>query len=260
METHAEPRYRLTLAHLVLWLSVSGVLFGIHRMDVLKHRSVFEASSAALPPDEVVAVQRSIERWILLRYGVIPFYALALTGTALLAWRRWRLGRALRMQPGYWLLLNCAACISSKELIERLYVLLLPLIHQAVSSSQFNAFQWTLAALPQAVIVVVMLLALQRGVGQRWWQLCFVAALMAAAIHCTGALARALGGPTALPIWIAFSAIRAANLVLGVHLATIWVCAGVDWSRSVPRDMLHFAGLAAATMTGIFFIIDLFDG
>jgi hypothetical protein len=214
---------RLTLAHLLLWLTLTSILMAIQRFPA---KNPFDDDPAAAA--EYAARQRMA---VMVSFAVAPAYGAALSGTVVALGRAFTRRAGFPSQPGHWLLLILAAtCLSVAS----------RLIADPNDRSQFLASVQAVPALVSAIAGVVC----RRERRWRWTFWLWSLGLFVKLVGVWALFALIALFDTAALAGISLLLTIPSLVVLGAMLLGL-VSSLLDLRNSESRDIFHWIGAAA---------------
>jgi hypothetical protein len=228
-------RLRLTIAHLLVFMLVTAIQFGLHSEDLAQ--GLKNVRSRSLPQARQVWKARLYTMVIAGEFAVVPFYSVAICSLLLFVRHRFARHALFPQHPGHWLLLALGVFIFAREVWRQsdydFGLDLGPEFHSVLGQWQYDTY-FLLFLLPS--------IPLGMGIwfcrGQAVWLMCLVVALLGAGLQ---SIALVLAGEVHFEILEKVEWIGQVGLWLSLALAG--VAAARDWRQGVRRDFFHYAGL-----------------
>jgi hypothetical protein len=217
---------RFGVLDLLIWIAAAAALLGLF------------ATSSDLPTTRPLGP--FLWAFRVTQFGQVIIWASALTGSVILIRSRFytMLGR---LQPGHWLIIITTLEVA---VFLRTYLSAWPLRH--LTSHHADAMQ-VATALASLLIVAGYVMAFLSLRDTRWWKIFFgvmglaeIARSIATLLLLVGAFFRSPGSP---PAWIGLITLPLAIFPLAAFVMFV-VAATLDLSQRVPRDWLHWLGVA----------------
>ena len=222
----SSPTTRLGIIHLLGWMLGCGAVLAIYRLNM--------PATPTLPD-------------LLRHLGLGLAYGTAASGLGLFLWR-WRTGSGpAPTQPGHWLLIFGGLGMLIDMGTTAPYLLALKL-------GVREAFVWwlcqQLAAWSIATLIGLVVLTRLRGASRTWttaaWIIVFALGLNAAAD-----ITSLIGIRFSAGTWTWYLPIGAHLASVALALPPIWGAELADRLRGVPRDWLHYTGIASVSILAV---------
>ena len=253
-ESRTPPPNRLSIGHLLAWLTLTAVEFAVHTNALSGAANRWELFEAIYGSEAAGAMLFLCRLGIVLEWCVLPFFALGLVGLLLWPWRAWKATGSFPRQPGHWLLIAVGAAASVEMLATLFYDTLLYDIEGEVLSSEALLFtMYILRGLIALSPAVVLLIGLRRHAETRMWKTCLGLLSVGLVVRAATDFVTAVDVLRLLiiPQWL--TPLGGGTILLALVLTGI-ACV-VDQRRSVPRDLFHGLGVIAAIALVFFRLI-----